>query len=167
MTQTAFTFYDPLERLAKVSMNDHVKRVSGTIPGSVVHALHSTPSPNATVHHLVAAACPHPVAEKADAGVYYTVAYVSIPSDWVHALTPEMQRTWDVSFVGPSGRIQRLPPALNDYEVILGERLYVGFDWFWLVANGNDSSTVAQPTSLTIRKRLGEFVEELRLRQVA
>jgi len=134
-----------------------IRRPSGTVPESVKHGVIYTQEPNVTIHHTIIGASPHPDRDKADKGWFYMVAYVSIPLSWFPAITKEFADTWDVSFVGPTGAIQKFPPVLRDIEMLVGERLYVGFDWFWL-----RDEPKAQPSAEKIKARLLEFVSTLR-----
>lgn len=85
------------------------------------------------------------------------IAYVSIPMSWFRLLTPALAETWDIQFIGPAGTIQKLPPVLHDIEELLGERVYVGFDWLWL-----GGEPVTQPSVEYIKTKLTEFVVTLR-----
>jgi hypothetical protein len=149
-------FGDPaafLQRQTQLS----IRRPSGTVQDSVRHSMIHTPSPDATIHHAVIAACPFPVQARADKGEYYMVAYVSIPPAWLKTLNKVIAETWDVQFIGPSGVIQKLPPFLLDMEDILGDRVYVGFDWLWL---GGEPRV--QPSADYIKDKLVKFVSAVR-----
>jgi hypothetical protein len=83
------------------------------------------------------------------------VAYVSIPLDWLPALDAEFASQWDISFIGPAGYVQKLPPTLLDMEPLLTDRVYVGFDWHWL-------PTTEQPGYAYIKDKLVKFLTALR-----
>lgn len=164
MTNTLFDFTDPTIMLRRhvVESNKSVatNRVSGTIQNTVRHGVIHTMEPSATLHHHVIAASPHPTKNRADAGEFYMIAYVSIPMEWSAAIDNEFAQLWDISFLGPIGMIQKLPPALADVEDLLGERVYVGFDWLWL--GGGEKP--AQPSHDWIKNQLIKFANELRRR---
>lgn len=134
-----------------------MRRQSGTIEGTVEHGMVHTLSPNATLHHTIIAMCPHPTKEFANQGKQYRVAYVSIPMDWLPYINNEFADTWDITFVGPTGTIQRLPPALADMDTLLGPRIYIGFDWLWCAMDLN-----LQPQPATLVSKLTKFVSAVR-----
>lgn len=136
-----------LAKATKASVN----RRSGTVAETVRHSLVHTASPNATLHHCVIGACPHPVRERADMGDHYMVGYVSIPMAWAPLLTSPFSRDYDVSFIGPAGTIQRLPSAMYDCEDVLGDRLYLGFDWLDFAQS---TPPVQQPSYERIKDRI-------------
>ena len=82
-----------------------------------------------TLHHIHIAYLPFPNNMQRA----YRVAYVSVPMIWLQTIPrfilEEMYATWNVTFEGPSGRIQNLPGALNDYAMLLGPSCYLGWDW--------------------------------------
>lgn len=133
------------------------RRVSGTVLDSVHHGVVHTEKVPHTMHHVITAACPHPIREKANKGDFYMVAYASIPVEWETKLDSQFRRQYDVTFIGPAGTIQKLPSALNDIDSILGPRMYVGFDWSWLL-----DSTSKQPTAQYLRDKLIKFVNAAR-----
>lgn len=137
------------------------KRTTNTVKGSTKHGIVHTPAPDATVHHTVSAARPHPTREKANQHVYFMVSYISAPVEWLTVLDSEFCETWDVSFFGPGGIIQRLPPALQELEYAMVARFYLGFDWLYLTRSdtGKDS---AQPTHEYIRTKMISCVAALR-----
>jgi len=151
-----FDFNNPNLLLQKTAANTQ-RRASGTVYDSVAHGIVHTPAPDSTIHHVVTAACPHPTRELEMRGVFYRVAYVSVPLSWIVAMTPEFATRWDVTFVGPAGSIQKLPTAFQDMEELLGARVYIGFDWRWLGDNMKD-----QPTVERMKDQLTRFVTELR-----
>lgn len=134
-----------------------IRRPSGTVSESVKHGVIHTPSPDTTIHHTIIGASPHPVPRSADRGEFYMIAYVSIPIEWIDRLSPAVASTWDVTFIGPAGTNQKLPPVLRDMEELLGNRVYVGFDWYWLKDSPKD-----QPNADTIKTKLTEFVNVIR-----
>lgn len=149
-----FDFQDPnalLRKATKVS----TQRRSGTVAETVKHAMVHTPSPVATLHHTVIAAAPHPIRQRANDGDHYMVAYISIPLGWLPALDQEFAKTWDISFIGPAGQIQKLPPTLLDMETLIPDRVYIGFDWMWLPTN-------EQPSYGYIKDKLVKFVTATR-----
>jgi hypothetical protein len=105
------------------------------------------------------AACPHPIKARANDGEHYMVAYVSIPLEWIRSVGDTVAELWDVSFIGPAGSIQRLPPTLLEMEELLGQRVYIGFDWLWLTETNPPTQ---QPHYDKIKPRLIEFVTALR-----
>lgn len=158
MIDKIFEFNNPnliLERHAR----NAVKRDSGTIAETIKHQVVHTPSPDSTIHHAVTAACPHPTRELEVAGKYYMVGYVSIPLPWLERITPAFAEAANISFVGPMGVIQRLPPILNDIEELLGERVYIGSDWSGL---GEDMRL--QPSASLILSMLTDTVRLLRFK---
>lgn len=155
-----FDFHDPNMLLRKATKASTQRR-SGTVADTVKHGIVHTSVPESTLHHYVIAACPHPTKAKANEGEYYMVAYVSIPITWLENLSMEFARLWDVSFIGPAGAIQRLPPMLLDMEELLGPRVYVGFDWFWMLGA---TPAVQQPHHEKIKPKLIGFVSALRER---
>lgn len=157
MSTNLFDFSNPNMLLHKQTKNS-LRRVSGTVPETVKHGIAYTPDPGATIHHTIIAACPHPTKELANKGTYYMLAYISIHPDWLELITDEFASTWDVTFIGPAGMIQRLPPLFLDMEDILGNRVYIGFDWLWL----GEGAQPIQPRVESIAKRLHEFVSALR-----
>jgi hypothetical protein len=159
MTQsTLFDFFDPNIVLKKATRASTQRR-SGTVADTVRHSIIHTHSPNATLHHAIIAACPHPVKARANDGEYYMVAYTSIPIAWLPALDTEFAKTWDVSFIGPAGAIQKLPPTLLEMEELLPDRVYIGFDWLWLA---QENPPVVQPHYDKIKPRMIEFINALR-----
>lgn len=136
-----------------------VNRMSGTVADTVRHSLVATESPDATIHHAVIAACPHPIQTRADQGDHYMVAYVSVPPEWVKRLTPQYAHDWDISFVGPAGIVQKLPPGMMEANQFLGSRIYVGFDWFDL---SQAMPRIQQPSYPKIQQKLIDFVKALR-----
>ncbi len=155
---TLFDFSNPNALLTKATKASATRR-SGTVADTVRHSLIHTPSPNATLHHVIMAACPHPVKTRADLGEYYMVAYVSIPLDWISYINEEIAQKWDVSFIGPAGTVQRLPPTMLEMEDVLGGRVYIGFDWLWLVQS---DPPLQQPHYEAIKPKLIQFVTALR-----
>lgn len=156
---TLFDFLaDPNAMLQKATRGA-LKRQSGTIENTVRHAVIHTDAPDATLHHTIIGACPHPTRERAIDGEYYMVAYVSIPLTWLETLTTDFARTWDVSFVGPAGLIQRIPRSLDDIEELLGDRVYIGFDWLWVT---DVVPKQKQYSADRIKDRLVDFVKALR-----
>jgi hypothetical protein len=151
---TLFDFQDPNALLRKATKASTQRR-SGTVAETVKHSIIHTPSPSATLHHCIIAAAPHPIRQRADEGEHYMVAYISIPLNWLPALDQEFARRWDVSFLGPAGQIQKLPPTLLDMEPLIQSRVYVGFDWMWLPTN-------EQPGYGYIKDKLVKFITELR-----
>jgi hypothetical protein len=152
-----FDFSDPNLLLRKTAQNTN-RRQSGTLQDTVKHGVLHTASPEATLHHSIIAACPHPDKARADSGEYYMVAYVSLPIDWVESLDEEVCRRFDVSFKGPAGIVQKLPPSLMDMDELIGPRVYIGFDWMWLGVG----EPLPQPTPEKIRERLIFFINEMR-----
>lgn len=161
MTQSAFDFRDAAALIRSATQATN-KRASGTVQGSVVHSLIHTQQPNLSIHHTITAACPHPTKSRHNAGDYYMVAYVSAPIAWLRLMTFDLCERWDISFYGPSGRIQNLPPALREFDDILGDRFYIGFDWLYLARDDVDGAPVAQPTPDKIKSRIHDFVNELK-----
>lgn len=161
MTQSAFDFRDSAELIRSATQASN-KRASGTVPGSVVHGLIHTAMPNVTIHHTITAACPHPTKTRHHEGEFYMVAYVSAPIDWLRLMTADLCDRWDVSFYGPSGRIQNLPPALREFETILDGRFYIGFDWLYLSRDDMNGVAVPQPTPDKIKQRIHDFIDELK-----
>jgi len=157
MNNSLFGFFDPNAMLRKQTQQS-LRRPSGTVPDSVKHSVIHTESPDATIHHVIIAACPFPVKDRADRGEFYMVAYVSIPIDWLSRITREFATQWDVQFIGPAGMIQKVPPVLSDMEDLLGERVYIGFDWCWL----GGEKPVQQPTAEYIKNKLTQFVRTVR-----
>lgn len=155
---TLFDFSNPNALLKKATKASATRR-SGTVADTVRHSLIHTSSPNTTIHHVIIAACPHPIKNRADQGEYYMVAYVSIPLQWIELVDPKVRKDWDVSFIGPAGTIQRLPPTMLDLVDVLDDRVYIGFDWFWLAQN---EPPIQQPHYDKIKPRLIEFVSQLR-----
>lgn len=160
MSQSAFDFRDTAALIRSATQATN-KRASGTVQGSVVHGLIHTKSPDVTIHHTIIAACPHPTKTRHVLGDYYMVAYVSAPIDWLRLITAELCERWDISFYGPPGRIQNLPPALREFNDVLNDRFYIGFDWLYL-ARGDMDGGVAQPSPDKIKSKLHEFINELR-----
>lgn len=161
MTQSIFR--DPKAPLFAAQTKASNQRTSGTVQGSVKHGMVHTASPESTLHHVITAAMPHPLRERADAGIYYMVAYMSIPLEWKKLLTTELCIKFDISFIGPSGTIQRLPPVLLDMNDVLGDRIYIGFDWLWLMRGDMSMSNApAQPTVEYIKSKLILCASELR-----
>ena len=160
--QSAFNFVDP-DALIREATKTHINRKTNTVANSIEHSMIHTPQPNATVHHVVTAASPHPSRDRADNGDYYMIAYISMPLEWAAALTPERQDRWDVTFIGPAGRVHLLPPALSTINDLIGDRLYVGFDWLWILKQGQDGiKDPKQPTVPKIKDKLIEFATEIR-----
>ena len=155
---TLFDFNRPSNPIAAATKASAIRR-SGTVAETSKHSMIGTQSPDATIHHLVMAAMPHPIRARADEGDHYMVAYVSVPVSWVPRITTAVAKTWNVSFLGPAGFIQRLPPTLHDMEDILGTRIYVGFDWF--VYTMTDPAT-QQPAYAAIKNRCQAFIEMLK-----
>lgn len=155
-----FDFHDPLTLLRKATKASTTRR-SGTVADTVKHGIIHTHSPESTLHHYIIAACPHPIRARANEGEFYMVAYVSIGIEWVKSMDVEFARNWDVSFIGPAGAIQRLPPMLLDMEELLGARVYIGFDWMWMLGA---NPAVPQPPHERIKPKLIEFVAALRKR---
>lgn len=158
MADNMFEFNNPNLILQKVTLNSQ-RRSSGTVFDSVKHGIVHTPAPDSTLHHIVTAACPHPKKELEMQGIYYRVAYVSIPLDWLSLIDDEFANKWDITFIGPVGVIQKLPPTLQDMEIVLNDRVYVGFDWMWL-----GEAVRQQPTEDKLRDKLIQFVTDLRNR---
>jgi hypothetical protein len=155
---TLFDFHDPNTLLTKATKASATRR-SGTVADTVRHSLIHTNSPDATLHHAIIAACPHPLKSRADVGEYYMVAYVSIPLDWIGLVDTIVAKDWDISFIGPAGTTQRLPPTMIDMADVLEGRVYIGFDWFWLA---QVEPPVQQPHYEKIKPRLIQFVNQLR-----
>jgi len=155
---TLFDFSNPETILVKATKASATRR-SGTVAETVRHSLVHTSSPESTLHHVIMAACPHPERAKANAGEHYMVGYVSIPIDWLKHVTVEFAKKWDVSFIGPAGTIQRLPPTMRDMEDLLLDRVYIGFDWLWLA---RAEPPIQQPHYDKIKPKLIEFVSALR-----
>jgi len=153
-----FDFSNPNALLIKATKASATRR-SGTVAETVRHSLIHTHSPDASLHHTIIAACPHPMKNRSDLGEYYMVAYVSIPINWLSHITTEFAQQWDVSFIGPAGTVQRLPPTMLDMEDVLGSRVYIGFDWLRL---GQTVPPTQQPHYDSIKPRLIEFVSALR-----
>ncbi len=167
MTDTLFDFNNPnllLKKHEVESSKFQVHRQSGTIQNSVKHSVIHTASPAASLHHTVIGASPHPVKARADEGEFYMIGFVSVPANWIDHIDMDFATTWDVTFVGPSGMIQRLPASLLDVEELLGaDRVYIGFDWLWL---GGDKSGLkpVQPSHDRIKSGLIKFINALRQR---
>lgn len=161
MSGTLFDFEDPnlLLRRHPVETNRGLThRSSGTIQNSVKHGIVHTSEAPATLHHTVIAASPHPTKNRADRGEFYMIAYVSIPMAWLNQITPAIVDLWDISFVGPSGTIQKLPPALADMEDLLNERVYLGVNWLWL----GGEEPLPQPQPEYIKSKLIALVNSIR-----
>lgn len=158
MSNTLFDFNDPTAILRKATRVSTQRR-SGTVADTVRHSIIHTHAPESTLHHIVMAACPHPVRARANEGDHYMVAYVSIPLDWLPVIDVEFGRVWDISFIGPAGSIQKLPPTLLDMEELLDHRVYIGFDWLWLA---DTNPPTQQPHYDRIKPKLIEFVNTLR-----
>lgn len=141
------TKHSPLARATKASVN----RRSGTVAETVRHSLVHTGSPDATLHHCIIGACPHPIRERADMGDHYMVGYVSIPLAWASTVSRLFASDWDISFIGPAGTIQKLPAAMVECEELLGARVYIGFDWLdWAQAE----PPVQQPSYERIKEHM-------------
>jgi hypothetical protein len=123
-----FEFSDPDSILRRATKNS-IRRQSGTIADTVRHSVIHTRGPDSTLHHVVIAACPHPTKARSSQGEYYMIAYVSVPLDWFKFISGELANRYDISFMGPAGQIQKLPPSLIDMEELLPSRAYIGFDW--------------------------------------
>ena len=150
-------FGDPFA-LFRRKDESHVKRSSGTLAESVKHGTISTVNSaqmDPTIHHTVIAGCPHPRKEFALKGEFYMLAYVSIPVDWLPFIDEGMSAKYRITFVGPAGTIQKLPPALKSIEDIVGERVYVGFDYL------NEMQPISQPNPEQLRIFLSDFVADL------
>lgn len=158
MTTPLFDF-SKINQLLPSFKDEPATRRSGTVAGTVRHSLVHTPSPDATIHHSIIAACPHPVKARADLGEYYMVAYVSVPLAWEGLITSEFASRWDISFIGPAGTVQRLPPSMRDMEDVLEERIYIGFDWLWLAKS---EPPIQQPHYDKIKPKLIDCVTALR-----
>jgi len=149
-------FGDPLALFRRPKKDEsHVKRSSGTLAESVKHGTIHTANPEPSIHHTVIAGCPHPRREFELKGEFYMLAYVSIPIDWLNYITYEMIDRWRITFVGPSGTIQKLPPALRSIEDIVGDRVYIGFDYL------NEAEPQPQPSPEQLKLMLTAFVTEL------
>jgi len=151
---TLFDFSDPNSMLRKATKASTNRR-SGTVEGTVRHAMIHTSGVPATIHHTVVAAMPHPIRQRANEGDHYMVAYVSVPITWLAALTQTLALEYEVSFVGPAGYIQKLPPTLLELETMIRDRVYIGFDWLKLPTN----EQLGYPA---IQSRLIQFVNTLR-----
>jgi hypothetical protein len=156
---TLFDFTASAKNTLKQITSESPQRRYGTVAETCRHSIVHTWSPDATIHHVVIAACHHPIQAKADLGEHYMVAYISIPMEWRRLLDTKLCKDWDVSFIGPAGVIQRLPPALRDVADIIDGRIYVGFDWFWLAAN---DPPIQQPHYDKIKPRLIQFASQVR-----
>ncbi|KAK0039437.1 hypothetical protein Bpfe_031114 [Biomphalaria pfeifferi] len=125
MTQDFKDFdFMKLFQAAKDSQPEVNKR-NKTIRNSAKHLLLHTRSPDATIHHAVIAEMSHPVRDR----LPYYVAYVSIPVEWYGQIDDEVVRHMNISFKGPPGPTQKMPPTLSNVRDIVDTRLYVGFDW--------------------------------------
>lgn len=142
MTQSAFNFLDKTEEMRLATQLSNRRR-SKTVFGTVQHQVMHSGTENATIHHAVTAARPHPVHERAQIGEYYMVAYISAPIQWLRYVDKEFCYTWDISFIGPSGTILALPPALSYIDDLTQERFYIGFDWLFL--NRDDMGETGMP----------------------
>lgn len=134
-------------------------RRSGTVADTVRHSIIHTESPDATLHHTVIGASPYPEKSRAALGDYYMTAYVSIHISWLVLLSQEVIDRWKVSFIGPAGLVQRLPYGISESEALLGQRIYVGFDW---LAYAKEQPAQQQPSYERIQSLLIAFVTELR-----
>lgn len=153
-----FDFSNPNALLVKATKASATRR-SGTVAETVRHSIIHTASPDSSLHHVIIAACPHPMKNRADLGEYYMVAYVSVPVAWVGFIDRDFATRWDISFVGPAGTVQRLPPTMLDMEDILASRVYIGFDWLrW----GQVDPPQQQPHYDAIKPKLIQFVSALR-----
>ena len=157
---TLFDFSNPNALLSKATEVSATRR-SGTVADTVRHSLIHTQSPDATLHHVIIAACPHPMKNRADLGEYYMVAYVSVPIAWTRFIDEAHADKWGVTFVGPAGTVQRLPPSMRDMEDVLGARVYIGFDWMELTRS---NPPIQQPHYDSIKPKLIDFVTNLRLK---
>jgi hypothetical protein len=153
-----FDFVDP-NMMLQLATQASATRRSGTVADTVRHSLVHTQSPDATIHHAIMAACSHPVKARAKLGEYYMVAYVSIPIQWAPYITPEFAQQWDISFIGPAGTVQRLPPGMLDMKDLLESPIYIGFDWLWLAKS---TPPIQQPHYDKIKPKLIECVCAIR-----
>lgn len=153
-----FNFTNPNALLKKATKASATRR-SGTVAETVRHSLIHTQMPDVTLHHAIIAACPHPLKTQADQGEYYMVAYVSIPLPWLPFIDAIIRNQWDVSFIGPAGTTQHLPPSMRDMDDVLGDRVYIGFDWFWLTQS---QPPIQQPHYDKIKPKLIQFVSHVR-----
>lgn len=156
MVNNLFDFNDPNILLQRHTAASN-RRVSGTVPETVRHGMIHVELPTPSIHHTVIAACPSPDKNLEAKGEFYMIAYVSIPGDWLRYVSDELVSKWDVTFCGPVGTIQKLPPVLSDMEDLLGARVYMGFDWMWL-----GEGVRMQPNQEGIKKKLAEFISALR-----
>jgi hypothetical protein len=140
-------------------------RKNHTVHGTFSHQIIHTASPDSTLHHVVTGAMAHPIKRRAENGDYYMIAYVSIPYAWKDVVSQSVMDLWDISFIGPAGQIQQLPPALSYVKEVIESDFYIGFDWLWLTRNDVLSPEVnepPQPDAPYIINKLKAFVESMR-----
>jgi len=156
MANLLFDFGNPDTLLTKATKATNRRR-SGTVADTVRHSVVHTQSPDSTIHHCIIAACAHPQKAQADEGIHYMVGYVSIPLEWITRLDAKFCDAFGISFIGPAGSIQKIPPTLKDMEDIFGERLYIGIDFFHYMR-----TQTQQPSYQQMKTKLVEALEAIR-----
>ncbi len=146
----------------RLKTQSSVRRQSNTVYGTLLHTAIHTSSPDASLHHIVTAASPHPRKSRADSGDYYMIAYVSIPMDWIEHVSFDFMQQWDVTFIGPPGFVQRLPPALSYMKDLMAPNFYLGFDWLYIVRQDQDGIEPKQPTREYIINKITTCMQALR-----
>lgn len=143
------------DHITTKDLDDWLVGQSGVVLNTTTHHIEHFIDPvdeEMTLHHLVIGYLPFPN----DRERAYRVAYVSIPLAWMHKIPhyklEELYHKWDVSFEGPAGQIQTLQSSINEYDVMIGSRIYIGWDWRW--AEEADNMDIDR-----VRERVNEFLK--------